>query len=61
MSDKRRVTIELERCRNQCPYFGIDGGPGPVMVCDHPEAPSPYIVSHPECDDGFPEECPLSA
>ena len=51
---------EIKYCWRQCPYYGIDGGPGPVMTCEHPEAPqSGYIISHPECTEGFPELCPL--
>jgi hypothetical protein len=59
----------IDHCYHQCPYFGIDGGPGPVMCCNHPKVnklikknndPSPaYIISHPICDIGFPELCPI--
>lgn len=56
-----KVTLEKEvRFCRECPYFGMDGGPGPVMVCEHPKAPDQgYIISHPVCDTGFPEKCPL--
>lgn len=59
MKVTRIITKEISRCYHECPYFNLEGGPGPVMVCGHPEAKSPYIVSHPECDTGFPKECPL--
>ena len=55
-------TVEINRCYHECPYFGTEGGPGPVMVCNHPKNKTmeeAYIISHPECDDGFPDECPL--
>jgi len=47
---------EITRCWHQCPYFSLEIN---VMVCDHPDAESPYIISHPECREGFPEKCPL--
>ena len=54
---------EIERCYHECPHFGIDGGPGPVMVCQHPffngKGYEGCIISHPECDEGFPKDCPL--
>lgn len=37
-----------------------DGSSGPAMVCSHPDVPEdPYIISHPDCDNGFPKLCPL--
>lgn len=53
----------IERCV-ECPYFGTDdSGPGPVMICEHPSfKKGTYdgaIISHPECDTGFPKKCPL--
>jgi len=54
-------TKEIGRCYQECPHFGLEGGPGPVMVCGHPDAPlTGYIISHPDCDRGFPKECPLT-
>jgi hypothetical protein len=58
----KKVTIS--RCYHQCPYFSLDGGPGPVMYCGHPalDAKNVYdrmIISHPDCDNGFPAKCPL--
>ena len=50
---------EINRCYSECPYFGVEGGPGPIMVCNHPKADNLYIISHPECDSGFPDQCPL--
>jgi hypothetical protein len=56
----RKMNIEgIEKCYHECPYFGIEGAPGSVMMCNHPEAPDIYIISHPECDNGFPKLCPL--
>ena len=56
--------VEIDRCYHTCPYFGLDGGPSPTMFCGHPYwndkgAYAGCIISHPECDDGFPDECPL--
>lgn len=63
-----KATI-IDHCDRQCPHFDIDGGPGGAMVCEHPELKKKYkrthnlsvfyIISHPECDDGFPKKCPL--
>ena len=59
----------IERCYHDCPHFYLDGGPGPVMACGHPDTEARYeklknlaeiyIISHPNCDNGFPERCPL--
>lgn len=54
---------DIQRCYHQCPYFELDGGPGPVMVCMHPTLKDKgiehhAIITHPECDTGFPAECP---
>lgn len=56
------VTKEVNRCFHECPYFSLEGH---EMVCDHPDAPGepPYkglIIQHPQCDEGFPPECPLT-
>lgn len=56
------------RCYHTCPHFSLDGGPSQVMYCAHPKWDDkraenyPYtgfIISHPDCDTGFPEKCPL--
>jgi len=57
-------TVEITRCYHECPFFGLEGGPGPMMCCQHPyfDDKDPYagcIISHPECDEGFPKKCPL--
>ncbi len=56
--------VEIDRCYHTCPYFSLDGGPSPTMCCSHPHwndkgAYAGFIISHPQCDDGFPDECPL--
>jgi hypothetical protein len=56
--------IEIERCYHTCPHFRLDGGPSPAMCCSHPywDDKGPYagfIISHPQCDAGFPDHCPL--
>ena len=55
----RTITKEIERCMD-CPFKGNDGN---VMMCQHPslaeDINEQYIISHPECDNGFPELCPL--
>lgn len=57
---KVRFEKEINYCYHNCPYFGLDGGPSPVMVCNHPKTEDDrYIISHPECDTGFPAKCPL--
>lgn len=62
-------TVKITRCYHECLHFGIDGGPSGAMVCHHPEIEKQYketgnigvfyIISHPDCDDGFPPKCPL--
>jgi hypothetical protein len=54
-------TKEIKRCYHECLYFGtsMDG-----MECLHPYfndkgAYSNMIISHPDCDNGFPKDCPL--
>jgi hypothetical protein len=50
--------IEITKCFNSCPYFVKSHGP---MMCGHPDVGSDfYIISHPDCDNGFPEKCPLN-
>lgn len=47
-------------CCDECPLRGIDGGPGPVMVCDHPEAEDMgYIISWDEnAENRISKKCP---
>jgi len=61
---------KISKCYQDCPYFDIDGGPGPVMTCNHPKTialsdkigtEAFYIISHPDCDTGFPKKCPLKS
>ena len=55
-------TYEISRCYNECPYFGTTME---NMECNHPDidtsqdAYARMIISHPDCDNGFPEKCPL--
>lgn len=60
---KVKFEKEISRCYHECPYFELDGGPGPVMMCGHPSVRGSYataaIINHPQCDNGFPEKCPL--
>ncbi|KKK91340.1 hypothetical protein LCGC14_2713960 [marine sediment metagenome] len=59
----------ISRCYHECPHFSLDGGPSPAMFCGHPdiqrlceETKNAYagaIISHPDCDNGFPEKCPF--
>ena len=64
MKVKVNYEKEISRCYHECPYFTLEGGPGPVMVCGHPslkgeEWAGHGIISHPDCDTGFPKNCPL--
>ena len=67
-AEKYRVVVEkvITHCKDECPYFGVDGGPYPVMCCDHPQLAKEglrgydtYIIIQPICETGFPEKCPL--
>lgn len=59
----------IEYCYHNCNYFNLDGGPGPVMICSHPELKKSdidavrmgYIITHPVCTEGFPKRCPLTS
>jgi hypothetical protein len=44
-----------------CPYRGIDGGPSPAMVCNHPDAEDiGYIISwNVDCTKRGSDKCPL--
>jgi hypothetical protein len=45
----KKVKENVVYC-DDCQLRGIDGGPSPVMVCEHPEATDMgYIIS---CDSG---------
>jgi len=41
-----KVTIDVTSCSN-CPHFGIDGAPGSVFVCNHPNVKCYEIVLDP--------------
>lgn len=57
-----KIEKEIEKCFHTCPYFGLIGH---EMICEHPifdNNPDTYsrcIISHPDCDVGFPKKCPL--
>ena len=54
---QRTIIKEVNKCYGECLYFGILGG---VTVCEFAHAEDlGYIISHAECDNGFPEKCPL--
>lgn len=64
--------VTFSHCYKVCPYFWPRGevtGSQHIMTCEHPDAPGPdhapdykgYIISHPDCDTGFPKKCPLIA
>ena len=53
----------ISRCYRECPYFDLEGGPGPIMICLHPTLKGrgieeAAIIEHPDCDTGFPVKCP---
>ena len=55
------IEKEINHCWNECPFFETESE---CMVCGHPyfKDKLPYanfIISHPDCDNGFPDECPL--
>ena len=59
---KKIVEIEVDtgKC-GQCHFKGIDGGPGPVACCNHPDAPDyGYIISwNKERTEQVSDKCPL--
>jgi hypothetical protein len=57
----KTITKIISRCYHTCPYFvtSMDG-----MECGHPFFDNSnhfenMIISHPDCDTGFPKQCPL--
>ena len=55
-----QITIKtIKKCFHSCPYFEIEAGMTKAMICTNKEAPYKHIISHPECDNGFPKLCPL--
>jgi len=59
------IKTKITSCYHECPYFSLDGGPGPVMMCNHPyfkdkEGYAGAIINHDEdIKNGFPTKCPL--
>ena len=50
-------TKKINSCYHNCPHFTLNGE---IMLCEHPEVKMDgYIIGHPECVAGFPEDCPL--
>lgn len=50
--------MKTTKC-GECRHRGSDGGPGPVMVCEHPAAPdSGYIIAW-EGGERVSYRCPL--
>jgi len=55
----------IYHCYHNCRYF-VTAGSSEPMECHHPKTLKKYpkwpdfcIISHPDCDTGFPKECPL--
>jgi hypothetical protein len=60
----KTITKDISKCYHECPHFGLDGGPSPAMICEHPyfdnkDCYAGMIISHPQCTEGFPPKCPL--
>ncbi len=58
---KKVIECDIEKCYHTCPHFTLYGN---EMSCGHPYfddkgAYAGMIISHPECDSGFPKDCPL--
>ncbi|MEN6550094.1 MAG: hypothetical protein ABFE07_28965 [Armatimonadia bacterium] len=54
-----KVEVWIEKCYYECPHFGLEHG---AMYCKHPNIQGVYggyIIEHPDCDTGFPKDCPL--
>ena len=51
----------IDSCYHACPFFGLDGGPGPVMYCQHPSFTDyeGFIINQSNCHGRVPDECPL--
>ena len=59
MKVTRTITKDITKCYHECPYFGLEGH---EMICEHPYADADGgIITHPDCDKGFPEDCPMMA
>lgn len=58
---KIKVEKEIERCCD-CPFYIMHGGPGSVMICNHPSVKTMEeaydLVSHLICNVSFPDKCP---
>lgn len=60
---KENTIVEINHCREACPFFHKDGGPDNLLICKHPRLTGAWcgcgIIKPPDCDTGFPEKCPL--
>jgi hypothetical protein len=52
---------KIGKC-DECEYRGIDGGPSPAMVCEHPNADGMgYIIEwNDKRTERFSNDCPMS-
>lgn len=48
------IRKKITKCFYTCPYFNSDD----FMTCEHPQG-GDHIISHLDCDNGFPAKCPL--
>jgi len=60
ISAEVRVEGDLAYCE-ECPFRGIDGGPSPAMVCEHPNATDTgYIISWDDkAENRISKKCPI--
>jgi len=56
---KKVIEADIDSCFYNCPYFTVEGQDS-EMLCGHPHAPKKDIISHPDCMNGFPKDCPLT-
>lgn len=58
MKDKETEVIS---CYHDCPFFGTEGSPSPIMCCKHPslDCDTRLIITHDNSTGRVPDECPL--
>jgi hypothetical protein len=60
----KKLTV-VNSCYRGCPFFALDGGPGPIMYCSHPywEDKGTYagfgIITQDNSHNRVPDKCPL--